>query len=103
MFPLRRYLSKVFSLSYHFDALLKNVSVRGRNTLTNKGIRLIIVAYSFRMGPVLKQLTVKTINSISKSFTITVSESILCNCLADSVIDNTSTSEDVTAVSKNLV
>jgi hypothetical protein len=70
VFPFRRYLSKVFSFSNHYDALLKNV------------------AYSFRMGTVLKMLTVKMIDPLYMTFTVNVSESILRQILADFINDN---------------
>jgi hypothetical protein len=76
VFPLRRYLAKVFSLSNHFDSLLKNV------------------AYSFRMGPALKTLTMKTIDPIHTNFAFHVSESVLRESLVSSdvvsnvVVDN---------------
>jgi hypothetical protein len=72
MYSLRRYLTKVFLLSYH---LLKNV------------------AYSFRVGPVLRQLAVKTIEPILMDYTVDVSESILRDSLAHSVSDNTITDD----------
>src|ERR1700733_7396835 len=74
MYSLRRYLTKVFSLSYH---LLKNV------------------AYYFRMGPVLRQLAVKTIEPILMDYTVDVSESTLRDSLAHSVFDNTITDDTV--------
>jgi hypothetical protein len=70
---LRHYLSEVFSLSYHFEAPLKNV------------------AYSFRVGPILNQLTVKMIEPILMDDTVDASESILRDSLAYSVSDNTIT------------
>ena len=77
---MRHYLSKVFSLSYHFEALLKNV------------------AYSFRMGSVLSQLTVKTIEPILMDYTVHVSEPILRDSLAHSLFDNTITDDTVDEV-----
>jgi len=70
VFPLRRYLSKVFSLSNYYDALLKNVE------------------YSFRMGTVLKKLTVEPIDPLHMTFTVNVSKSILRQVLTDSIHDN---------------
>lgn len=71
MFPLRRYLTKVFSLTYHFDSLLKNI------------------AYSFHIGPALKTLTIKTIDPIYTHFSFHVSESVLRESLVSSdVVSN---------------
>jgi hypothetical protein len=65
-FPLRRYLSKVFSLAYHVESLLKNV------------------AYSFRMGPVLDKLVVKKIDPTLVDYQVDISEKILRECITQS-------------------
>ncbi|KAG0705889.1 hypothetical protein DFH29DRAFT_1077305 [Suillus ampliporus] len=58
-FPLRRYISKLFALSYHINALLRNV------------------AYSFRMGSVLQSLTIVRIDPIVQPSTFNVSKDII--------------------------
>lgn len=59
VFPLRRYLSKVFSLSYHFQSLLINI------------------AYPHRMGRVLDSLIIEQIDTVSESNTFTLSNDIV--------------------------
>lgn len=59
VFPLRRYLSKVFSLSSQFQSLLINI------------------AYSHRMGRVLDTLIIERIDRVSESNTFILSKDII--------------------------
>ncbi|KAG2357586.1 hypothetical protein BDR07DRAFT_1419918 [Suillus spraguei] len=65
VFPLRRYLLKVFSLSYHYQSLLTNL------------------AYPHRMGHVLDTLIIERIDPVSESNTFTLSKDIIQQIVVD--------------------
>ncbi|KAG2078589.1 hypothetical protein BDR04DRAFT_1226536 [Suillus decipiens] len=79
LFPLRRYLSKVFSLSYHFVSLLTNV------------------AYSHRMGHVLDALIIERIDPVSESNTFTLSKDVIRQIVMGSGVTDNDAIEEATS------
>lgn len=79
VFPLRRYLSKVFSLSYHFMSLLTNL------------------AYSHRMGHVLDALIIERIDPVTKSNTFALSKDVVQQIVIGFGVTDNDTIEEATS------